>query len=105
MAESEARLDFHIRIAAERPETLDALVREFRPYVVRIGPALPAGKPYVLDALVSAELRARLEAAGHKVEVLARVNQAEDLKNEVSQTNRFADELKRLQQRGKGGAA
>jgi hypothetical protein len=99
MAMPEERFDFHIQIEAEGLETLDALVREFRPYVIRIGPALPSGKPYTLDALVSEALRARLERAGHQVKVLARVNQAEDLRAQVSQTNRFAEELEQLKKR------
>ena len=93
--EPEERFDFHVHIEDERLEALDALVREFHPYVIRLGPALPAGKPYMLDG----GLRQRLEQTGRKVEVLARINQPEDLKREVSQIDRFADDLKRLKQK------
>jgi len=101
MAQPEERFDFHVRIEDERLEALDALVREFHPYVIRLGPALPAGKPYALDLLVSAELRERLERSGRKVQELARINQAEDLKGQVSQTDRFAADLDRLKRPGR----
>lgn len=96
MAETEPRFDFHIRIEDERLEALDMLVREFHPYVIRLGPALPTGTPYALDLLVSAELRQRLERSGRKVQEVARINQPEDMKRQVSQIDRFADDLKRL---------
>lgn len=95
MTNAEPRLDFHIRVSADRLEELDALIRDFQPYVIRVGPAIPAGKPYVLDALVSGDLVKRLEAAGNKVEVIAKLNQPEDLPKQVSQTNRYAAELER----------
>ncbi len=93
------RFDLHIRVEHESVEALDVLIREYRPYVIRVGPVQPAGQRYALDALVTSDLRARLEQAGYKVEVLARVNQVDDLAKQVSQTNRFAALLGRLKKR------
>jgi len=98
MAATEERHDFHVRVEADRLETLDALIREFRPSVIRVG-QVPDGKAYALDALVTSEVKARLEAAGHRLSVIARVNQPEDLRREVSQTDRFKAELDRLKGR------
>jgi len=96
MTAPEPRFDFHIRIEDERLDALDALVREFHPYVIRLGRVLPAGARYELQLLVSAELRQRLEQSGRKIQEVARINQAADLKRQVSQIDRFADDLKRL---------
>ncbi|SRR6266516_1851516 len=96
MTVPEPQFDFHIRIEDERLDALEALVREFDPYVIRLGQSLPAGAPYALDLLVTAELRQRLEGTGRKIQEVARINQAADLKRQVSQIDRFADDLKRL---------
>lgn len=95
----DTRFDFHIRIEHDTLEALDALIREYQPYVIRVGPIPPTGKSYALDALVTAGLRARLEEAGYRVEVLARVNQAQDLTKQVSQANRYAAKLDQLKKR------
>jgi hypothetical protein len=98
--EDEERFDFHIRVGLETADLLDTLIREFRPHVVRAGPGLhPEAAAYTLDALVPSDLRDRLEKAGYRVEVIARINQPNDLKRQVSQTDRFAGDLERLRNR------
>jgi len=92
-------LEEHVRLVVADVSALVALQREQGLYVVRAESA-PDGRVSA-DLLVSRAQASRLRASGHSVTLIARLNQPGDLKREVSQSNRFASELERLQkQRG-----
>jgi hypothetical protein len=93
----EIPLEEHVRLVVADVSVLVRLQRELSLYVVR-AESVPDGRVGV-DLLVSRQQANRLRAAGHSVTLIAKLNQPQDLKREVSQSNRFASELERLRKR------
>ena len=90
------RLDYVLRVFVERLEDVDAVMRDSRLEFVHIIRPEGGKGALRLDVLAPTEELSRLQAAGWRVEILSHVLQPEDLPTQVSQTNRWEAEVKRL---------
>ena len=90
------RLDYLLRVFVERLEDVDAVMRDSRLEFVHIIRPKGAEGALQLDVLAPKEELTRLQAAGWRAEILSHVLQPEDLPTQVSQTDRWAAEVKRL---------